>query len=621
MENELQRNLTIENTTKEIELLSPAKNLLSGIAAINCGADAVYIGAPKFGARSAAGNSLQDIQKLVRYAHQYWVKVYVTVNTILYDNELDEVQMLIHQLYEVGVDAIIIQDMAILEMEFPPIPLFASTQTHNYSVDKIKFLEQAGLQRVILARELSLEQIKEINLNTNVDLEFFIHGALCVCFSGQCYFSFATTGRSANRGECSQACRMLYSLEDSNGKVIHDEAYLLSLKDLDLSTHLHSLLEAGITSFKIEGRLKDVSYVKNITAYYRQKLDEILLNNNSFKKASSGKIIYSFIPDPEKTFNRGSSEYFLSGEGKELVSFATPKSIGKFLGEVKKVGKDYFEIEANDFLVNGDGICFYDEKNNLLGMNINRIEKNKIFTKELNGLFPGTKIFRNHDHQFIKELSKDETKRKINCEIEIQTEEKRLTISAVDEDGNAVSINETIELVEPEDAQKANAVMENQLKKSGTTIFSVEKVFIKSGKAIFLPVSKWNELRRKILELLLEERIKNYPKQNREKVNNSFPFPENKLDYAGNVLNEKAKAFYKKHGVETIEDGFEKLDEFEGKILMTTKYCIKEELHLCPFKAEHAKAPEMKEPLYLNDGNQKYKLRFNCQRCEMEIYY
>ena len=610
-----------ENTKKEIELLTPAKDLEGGLAAINCGADAVYIGAPRFGARSAAGNSLQDIRKLVQYAHQYWAKVYVTVNTILYDNELDEVQKLIYQLYDAGVDAIIIQDMAILEMDLPPIPLFASTQTHNYSVEKIKFLEQSGLQRIILARELSLEQIKEIKLNTNVDLEFFIHGALCVCYSGQCYFSFATTGRSANRGECSQACRMLYSLEDSNGKIIKDEAYLLSLKDLNLSAHLRSLIDAGITSFKIEGRLKDVSYVKNITAYYRQKLDEILLNNNSFKKDSSGKIIYSFIPDPEKTFNRGYSDYFLSGLGKEIASFATPKSVGKLIGKVKKVENDFFEIETKEYLVNGDGICFFDEQNVLVGMNINRVERNKIFTKELSGLLPETKVYRNHDHQFIKELSKDETKRKINCEIEVQTDQNKLIISAVDEDGIAVSISEAIELIEPEDSLKAITVMENQLKKSGSTIFSVEHVRIKSGKAIFLPVSKWNELRRTILQLLLEKRIKNYPMQKREQMNNSFAFPEISLNYSGNVVNEKAKEFYRKHGVETIEAGFEKLDDFEGKILMTTKYCIKEELHMCPLKTGHTKTPEMKEPLYLNDGKQKYRLRFNCQKCEMERYF
>lgn len=610
-----------EKVKKQIELLAPAKDLDGGIAAINCGADAVYIGAPKFGARSAAGNSLQHIQKLVQYAHQYWAKVYVTVNTILYDDELEEVQKLIHQLYKSGVDAIIIQDMAILEMDLPPIPLFASTQTHNYSVEKIKFLEQSGLQRIILARELSLEQIKEIKLNTNVDLEFFIHGALCVCFSGQCYFSFATTGRSANRGECSQACRMLYSLEDSNGKIIHDEAYLLSLKDLDLSTHLHSLLEAGITSFKIEGRLKDASYVKNITAYYRQKLDEILLNNNSFKKASSGKIIYSFFPDPEKTFNRGYTEYFLNGEGMKMASFATPKSVGKLIGKVKNIGKDFFEIETEEHLVNGDGICFFDENITLVGMNINRFERNKIYTKELSGLHPGIEIFRNHDHQFIKELSKDETKRKIACEIEVQTEKEKLIISAIDEDGNNVTFSETVELIEPDDVEKAITVMENQLKKSGSTIFSVENVRIKSGNAIFLPVSKWNELRRTILQLLLEERIENYPKQKREHINNTIAFPENKLNYAGNVVNEKAKEFYRKHGVETIEDGFEKLDDFDGKNLMTTKYCIKEELHMCPLKTEHTKMPEMKEPLYLNDSKQKYRLRFNCQKCEMEIYF
>jgi len=609
-----------ENIKKEIELLSPAKDLLCGIAAIDCGADAVYIGAPKFGARSAAGNALHDIEKLVRYAHQYWAKVYVTVNTILFDDELGEAEILIRQLYQAGVDAIIIQDMAILEMNLPPIPLFASTQTHNYSIDKIKFLEQSGMQRIILARELSLEQIKEIKSNTNVELEFFIHGALCVCFSGQCYFSFATTDRSANRGECSQACRKLYSLEDSKGKIIHDDAYLLSLKDLDLSTHLHSLLDAGITSFKIEGRLKDIYYVKNITAYYRQKLDEIFLHDSSFKKASGGKSSYSFIPDPEKTFNRGYTEYFINGGQKQMASFGTPKAIGKFIGEVKKIEKDFFEIESEEILVTGDGICFFDEQNMLTGMNVTRVEKNKIFTKELDGLFCGVKIYRNHDHQFIKELSKNETKRKISCALEVNCNEHNLIISAVDEDENAVEICEATELIEPEDSLKALSVMENQLKKSGATIFFVEKVFIKSGKAIFLPVSKWNELRRTILQLLLEERVKNYPKQKSEKIKTSMDFPSKRLTYSGNVVNEKAAAFYKKHGVETIENGFEKLDEFTGKKIMTTKYCLKEELQLCPFKDKKITAAAISEPLYLNDGKQKFRLHFNCKKCEMEIY-
>jgi len=617
----LEQHYTFPQTQKEIELLSPAKDLASGIAAITCGADAVYIGAPKFGARSAAGNSVSDISKLVRYAHQYWAKVYVTLNTILFDAELEEVQNLIYQLYNAGIDAIIIQDMAILEMDLPPIPLFASTQTDNYSLDKIKFLEQCGLQRIILARELSLGQIGEIKANTTVDLEFFVHGALCVCYSGQCYFSFATTGRSANRGECSQACRMLYTLEDAAGNIIKDEAYLLSLKDLNLSTHLRALIDSGITSLKIEGRLKDVSYVKNITAYYRQKLDEILLNDPAYKKASSGKIIYSFIPDPEKTFNRGYSNYFLSGEGENITSFATPKSIGKFIGEVKKVEKDFFEIATDEKLLNGDGICFFDEQNNLVGMNLNQIEGDKIFTKDLAGIFPGTKIYRNHDHQFIKVLSKDETIRRINCIIEVAHDGEKLTVTATDEDQNTVSISEAADLIEAQNPAKALSQMEHQLKKSGDTIFLVEKVVLNSGSPIFRPVSKWNELRRNILQHLLEERIKNYPKQNRKPVKNSIAFPEIKLDYTGNVVNEKAKEFYKNHGVETIEAGFEKLTDFNGKILMTTKYCIKEELHLCPLKSENAKTIAMQEPLFLNDGKQKYRLHFNCKKCEMEIYY
>jgi len=304
---------------KKLELLSPAKDLDCSIAAINCGADAVYIGAPKYGARIAVGNSIEDITALVNYAHKFRAKVYVTVNTILYEEELEEVQKLIHQLYEISVDAIIIQDMGILEMDLPPIPLFASTQAHNYSVDKIKFLEQTGIQRIILARELSLKQIKEIRNNTQVDLEFFIHGALCVCFSGQCYFSYVTTGRSANRGECSQPCRMLYSLEDAEGNTILRDKYLLSLKDLNLSAHLRELIDAGITSFKIEGRLKDISYVRNVTAFYRQKLDEIIASDNSLSKSSCGKVYSGFTPDINKTFNRGYTDYFISGRKKEIA--------------------------------------------------------------------------------------------------------------------------------------------------------------------------------------------------------------------------------------------------------------------------------------------------------------
>ena len=326
----------------KIELLSPAKNLETGIAAINCGADAVYIGAPKFGARAAAGNSIADIAKLVLYAHNFFAKVYVTINTLLFDNELEEARKTVDELYLSGVDAIIFQDMALLEMDLPPIPLFASTQTHNYKLERIKFLDQLGINRIILARELSLEQIKEIRQNTSAELEFFVHGALCVCLSGQCYLSHALTGRSANRGECAQPCRMKYTLTDKSGKVIVKDKYLLSLKDLNLSEHLNKLISAGISSFKIEGRLKDAAYVKNITAYYRTLIDDILENKTVYKRASSGKSLFTFSPDPNKTFNRGYTEYFLTDHEKSRANIDTPKSMGEFLGSIKKLTSNFF---------------------------------------------------------------------------------------------------------------------------------------------------------------------------------------------------------------------------------------------------------------------------------------
>jgi len=329
---------------KKIELLAPAKDLESGKAALIYGADAVYIGAPKFGARSAAGNSLNDIKQLIGFAHKFYAKVYVTLNTILHDNELVEAQDLINELYKIGTDALIIQDMGILEMELPPIPIFASTQTNNISWQKIKFLEDTGIQRVILARELSLEQIKEIHSKTTVDLEFFVHGALCVSFSGQCYFSHAIDKGSANRGTCAQPCRSYYSLLDKNGNTLVKNKYLLSLKDMNLSEHINELIDAGISSFKIEGRLKDINYIKNITAYYRKQIDEVLKKKEGFEKSSSGKIVYDFNPDAEKTFNRGYTDYFLNGRTKEIASLDTQKSIGKYIGKVKSVKKNYFII-------------------------------------------------------------------------------------------------------------------------------------------------------------------------------------------------------------------------------------------------------------------------------------
>lgn len=601
----------------KLELLSPAKDLECGIAAINCGADALYIGAPKFGARAAVGNSIDDIAKLINFAHKFWVKVYVTVNTIIYEDELEEVQQLIHQLYEIGTDAIIIQDMGILGMDLPLVPIFASTQTHNYSVDKIKFLEQTGIQRIILARELSLEQIKEIRKHTTIDLEFFIHGALCVCFSGQCYFSQATTGRSANRGECSQPCRMLYSLEDAEGNVIVKDKYLLSLKDLNLSSYLAELIDAGISSFKIEGRLKDISYVKNVTAFYRQKLDALIANDKSLAKSSSGKVYIDFKPDPDKTFNRGYTDYFIEGRKKEIASPDTQKSIGKYLGKVKRIEKDFFEVSTKEILINDDGICYFDSKNILRGMIISKVNNNRIFTDELSDLKIGTKIYRNRDHQFIKDLSKETSTRKIQAKLVLNEAKEGMFISADDEDGNQVSVLCEFVKEPANNPEQMYKTIGKQMLKSGDSIFEVKDVQINLRQTYFLPVAKLNEFRREALNQLEAERIKNFPRQSSQIIKSNHKYPGDKLDYHGNVVNLKAEKFYADHGVEVVEEGFEKLSSVKGKIIMTTKYCIKDQLGICP--QNRCSQLKVKEPLFLADGKRKYQLIFNCKNCEMSI--
>ncbi|MDD2279742.1 MAG: U32 family peptidase, partial [Bacteroidales bacterium] len=385
---------------KKVELLSPVKNLEVGIAAINHGADAVYIGFKQFGARAAAGNSLVDIERLVKYAHLFNAKVYVTLNTILYDNELDEVQALINTLYLIGVDAIIIQDMGILEMDLPPIALHASTQAHNKSIEKIKFLEQVGISRVVLARELSIADIEQISAKSNIELEVFIHGALCVSYSGQCYLSHAITGRSANRGECAQPCRSTYDLVDEHGNIIAKNKHLISLKDLNQSQNIPALLEAGVTSLKIEGRLKDIDYVKNITAHYRKIIDSVLATDKNYKNASSGKVSLSFMPDPERTFNRGYSTYFANNRGKGLASLNTQKSIGKKLGKVTSSAEGWFEIDGNEVISNNDGLCYFSNDENLIGVKVNNVVGKRIQLNGKEAISIGTTIFRNYDHRF-----------------------------------------------------------------------------------------------------------------------------------------------------------------------------------------------------------------------------
>ncbi|HEX9972869.1 MAG TPA: U32 family peptidase, partial [bacterium] len=400
----------------KIELLAPAKDLAVGIAAINCGADAVYVGADRFGARDAAGNSLDDIAWLTDYAHKYWAKVYVTLNTILFDNEIPSALKLISRLYNLGIDGLIIQDVGLLEHDLPPIPLIASTQMHNDSAEKIQFLEKIGFHRVILARELNFDEIQKIRQHSTIELEFFIHGALCVCYSGQCYLSYAIGGRSGNRGQCAQPCRRSYSLLDRKGNTLTADRYLLSLKDLNLSDHLEKLIQAGIASFKIEGRLKDKFYVMNVVGHYRKLLD-VLMNKLALTKNSSGEVTFDFTPDPSKSFNRGFTKYFVNGRGENIAAIDSPKSIGEPIGKVVTVANQYFTIDAEKNFTSGDGICFFDDEH-LEGTFVNQALGNKIYPDKMKSIKPGAMIYRNHDQAFIRQLENSKTSRKISVKLQ-----------------------------------------------------------------------------------------------------------------------------------------------------------------------------------------------------------
>ncbi|WP_372752411.1 U32 family peptidase [Labilibaculum sp.] len=604
---------------KKIELLAPAKNLETGMAAINYGADAIYIGAPKFGARSAAGNTLEDIAKLIQYAHQYWAKVFITMNTILYNHELKEAEELIHQLYKLGADALIVQDMAILEMNLPPIELHASTQTHNYDLDRIKFLEQAGFSRIILARELSLDQIKEIRKNTSIELEYFIHGALCVSLSGQCYFSHALGGRSANRGECSQACRMKYDLVDEDGKVLAKDKHLLSLKDLNLSGHLKEIVESGICSLKIEGRLKDSSYLKNVTSHYRQELDGIFEKKQEYKKASSGQVKPNFTPDPDRTFNRGFTSYFFTGRIPEIANFHTPKSMGKEIGKIVSIRKDHFIIDTKFEIHNGDGLCFFNRNKLLKGIQVNGVKGKQIFPNEMNMLVEGAILYRNNDHEFAKTLKKDHSIRRISVDLNLEFKENVLSLVATDEDGVLASaqLQQDFELARNTDMAIAN--LKKQLSKSGDSIYSINSIECMFSEAPFVQAKILNELRRRVLDTLSENRLAAFQPRKRKSLVSHPKYKSKKLNYMGNVVNCKAEEFYQKCGVEEIEKGFELQSDYSGKTIMTTRHCLRYEFGLC--NKELNTNNKNNKPLYLVDNKNRYKLEFKCQRCEMKIIF
>lgn len=609
---------------RHLELLSPAKNADFGIEAINHGADAVYIGGPAYGARAKAPNSIEDIARLVRYAHQFNAEVFVTLNTIFHDNELEGAREIVYQLYDSGVDALIVQDMGLMEMDLPPIQLHASTQTDIRTVEKARFLDQVGFSQIVLARELDLKTIQEIADATTCNLEFFVHGALCVAFSGQCFISHAHTGRSANRGECSQECRLPYRLEDAQGRVIGNDKHYLSMKDNDQSANLRALISAGISSFKIEGRYKDLPYVKNATAHYRQLLDDILLDMPEYAKTSSGITTFSFTPQPEKTFNRSATDYFVNGRQADIGAFDTPKFSGEEVGKVTKVAKDSFEIDSQIELHNGDGLCFFDVHKELVGMRINTVEGRRLTPNEMpEDMRRGMTLYRNRDHAFMRLLEKDSAIRKIPLDMHLHETLDGFALTVTDSEGRSATAFCKLEKQPAQQAEKAEASLRENLAKLGSTYFLVNAISLDLSQAWFVPASTINGLRRDAVEQLVQVRIASYQRpEKRQPVNPPAVYFEDTLSYLANVYNKKAHAFYEKHGVKMIAAAYEANQELDEVPLMITKHCLRFSHGMCPKEAKGVigvQGTVTAEPMTLINGSDRFTLKFDCKPCEMHV--
>lgn len=608
------------NSVRKIELLAPAKNLSCGIAAINHGADAVYIGGPGFSARSAAANSVEDVGKLVAYAHLFGAKVYTALNTVFDDAELERAVALCHSLYQVGVDALIIQDTGLLESDLPPIALHSSTQMNNRTPERVRFWEDVGFEQVVLARELSFAQIREISKESSVALEFFVHGALCVSYSGQCYISEVVVGRSANRGECSQFCRHKFDLKDSAGRVVKKNSYLLSLKDLDLSSHLESLIDAGISSLKIEGRLKDENYVKNVTAYYRKALDAIIDRRPDLVQASSGRCDYAFEPDLDKSFNRGRTDYFVEKKRNIVGDPKSPKSKGKYIGCVVRIDKGSFVVETDEKIANGDGLCFFNTVDALVGIRVNRVDGVNLFPKDdvrRLGLRIGMEMYRNSDISFRKQLGRSERCRTVAVHLALAEADAGLVLMVKDAEGLESS---TVLVTEGEEAKNPDAVLGvalKQLKKCGGTEFSVDSVDVDLPSKMFYPAAIFNEIRRKSFVHHAELRIDSFRAKPSEPRVDTGRWPSDSVGYLDNICNKKALDFYKKHGVVTGTSSLVKAADVPDATLMTTKYCIKAQLGCC-LKMKGGRE-DMEGALFLSDNTGEYALDFDCSKCEMQL--
>ncbi|MBF0218960.1 MAG: U32 family peptidase [Gammaproteobacteria bacterium] len=612
------------STREQLELLSPARNSEIGIEAINHGADAVYIGGPAFGARSSADNSVADIGKLVSHAHRFDARIYVTLNTILSDSELEPARQLIWQLYDSGVDALIIQDMGLLELDLPPLQLHASTQCDIRSVATATFLDQVGFSQLVLARELDLPSIRAIAAATSANLEFFVHGALCVAYSGQCYISHAQSGRSANRGECSQACRLPYTLADEQGRILANQQYLLSMKDNDQSSNLGALIEAGISSFKIEGRYKDLAYVKNSTAFYRQLLDNYLDSHPGYRRLASGRCHYRFTPQPEKTFNRSATDYFVNGRQPDIAASTTPKYAGEAIGTVTKVGKDFFDYQGEVTLVNGDGLSYFNNRKDLMGLRVNRCDKRRIYPDTMpDDLFRGAKLHRNRDHAFIRLLEKPSAERLIPLKITFTEGDDGFTLTLCDERNSCASVTERLDKALAQQPEKSEAALKSQLGRLGGSDFVAAEVTITTAAAWFIPASQLNALRRRGVEKLIQTRLNGYQRPPRRAAQLPAPrYPTSSLTYLANIYNQKAAAFYRKHGVTLQEPAYEANQRRDEVALMIPKHGLRYSFSLCPKQAKGVVGVQgtvTAAPLTLTHGNERLTLAFDCQKCEMLV--
>lgn len=621
----------------ELELLSPARNVEIAREAIIHGADAVYLGGPEFGARHAAENDVASIAKLTGFAHRFNSKVFIALNTILHDNELEDARKLIYELYDAGVDALIVQDMGILELDLPPIELHASTQTDIRTLDKAKFMADVGFSQLVLARELSLKEIRAIHeARPNTALEFFVHGALCVAFSGQCYISHADTGRSANRGDCSQACRLPYTLKDSEGRVIAFDKHLLSMKDNNQSANIDQLIEAGIRSFKIEGRYKDMAYVKNITAHYRQLIDGYIERNPEFTRLSHGKVMHHFIPNPEKTFHRGSTDYFVNARKGDIGAFDSPKFVGLPIGELLDIKKNFIEVKTTEPLANGDGLNV-QIKRETVGFAVNRADKigenhylvypnempEAFFTERAN-IQKKHPLNRNHDQVWSQLLTKESAERLL--EVSLIFSKKSADTFALElftKEGHYAASELVGEFELANDAEKGLVNLEKNLTKFGGTGFELTDVQISLAEIPFIPASIVNQLRRDAIEGLEQAIQDNYVRgERREKVDPPAVFPFEKLTFLDNVYNQKARDFYHKHGVTMIEPAYEAHEELGEVPVMITKHCLRFSYNLCPKQTigvTGVQGQVKPTPLTLSHQGEEYTLKFNCRPCEMHV--